>query len=76
MKNQAYIPPNLEIEVGTTVQWKNLDALVHTVTAVDKSFDSGIIAADGSYSHTFTKPGTYPVFCLAHPFMKATITVK
>ena len=76
MKNQAYIPPNLEIEVGTTVQWKNLDALVHTVTAVDKSFDSGIIAADGSYSHTFTKPGKYPVFCLAHPFMKATITVK
>jgi plastocyanin len=76
MKNQAYIPPNIEIAAGTTVEWKNLDALIHTVTAVDKSFDSGIIAADGSYSHTFAKPGTYPVFCVAHPFMKATVTVK
>ncbi|MEP7000409.1 MAG: cupredoxin domain-containing protein [bacterium] len=76
MKGQAFIPATIEISAGTTVNWKNLDALIHTVTAVDKSFNSGVIAADGSYSHTFTKPGTYPIFCLAHPFMKATVVVK
>ena len=76
MKGSAYLPNRIDVEAGTTVQWKNLDALIHTVTAVDKSFDSGVIAADGSYSHTFTKAGTYPVYCLAHPFMKATIVVK
>jgi plastocyanin len=76
MKGQAFIPSTIEISAGTTVNWKNLDALIHTVTAVDKSFNSGTIAADGSYSHTFTKPGTYPIFCLAHPFMKGTVVVK
>ena len=76
MKGQAYLPARLEIGAGTTVRWMNLDALIHTVTAVDKSFDSGIILADGSYSRTFTKPGTYPLYCLAHPFMKATVVVK
>jgi plastocyanin len=76
MKGSAYLPNRIEVDAGTTVQWKNLDALIHTVTAVDKSFDSGVIAADGSYSHTFTKAGSYPVYCVAHPFMKATIVVK
>ncbi len=76
MKGQAYIPTNLTVDAGTTITWKNLDALIHTVTAVDKSFNSGVIAADGSYSHTFAKPGTYPIFCVAHPFMKATVVVK
>lgn len=76
MKGSAYVPTRIEVDAGTTVQWKNLDAMIHTVTAVDRSFDSGVIAADGSYSRTFTKPGTYAVYCLAHPFMKATIVVK
>ena len=76
MKGQAFIPANLEIAAGTTVQWKNLDALIHTVTAVDKSFNSGTIGAEGAYSHTFNRPGTYPIYCLAHPFMKGTVIVK
>jgi plastocyanin len=76
MKGQAFIPQHIEITAGTTVTWKNLDALVHTVTAVDKSFNSGVIGADASYSHTFTKPGTYAIYCMAHPFMKATVVVK
>ncbi|HEY4218705.1 MAG TPA: cupredoxin family copper-binding protein [Gemmatimonadaceae bacterium] len=76
IKAQSFIPGRLEIPVGTTVRWNNLDALMHTVTATDKSFSSGIISADGSYSHTFTKPGTYSIFCMIHPFMKATIVVK
>jgi plastocyanin len=76
MKGQAFIPDNMQITVGTTVRWKNLDALIHTVTAADQSFNSGVIAPDGTYSHTFNKPGTYPIICLAHPFMKATVVVK
>jgi len=76
IKSQSFIPSRLEIPVGTTVQWKNLDALMHTVSAVDKSFSSGVISADGSFSHTFTKPGVYQIFCMIHPFMKATVVVK
>jgi plastocyanin len=76
MKGSAYLPNRIEVDAGTTIQWKNLDALIHTVTAVDRSFDSGVIAADGSYSRTFSKPGSYPIYCVAHPFMKATVVVK
>jgi plastocyanin len=76
MKGQSFVPTTIEVAAGTTVTWKNLDALVHTVTAVDKSFNSGMMGADATFSHTFTKPGTYAIICLAHPFMKATVVVK
>ena len=76
MKGQSFIPDRIEVAPGTTIQWKTLDALIHTVTAVDKSFNSGVIAADGSFSHLFTKPGTYAIYCMAHPFMKGTVVVK
>jgi len=76
IKGQAFVPGTIEVSVGSSVSWKNLDALIHTVTAADKSFDSGIIQAEGSYSHTFTKAGSYPVICTVHPFMKATVVVK
>jgi plastocyanin len=76
MKGQAFVPGRIEVAAGTTVQWKNLDALIHTVNAVDKSFSSGAIGPDGTYSHTFSKPGTYAIYCIPHPFMKATVVVK
>ena len=76
MKNIHYLRPTLEIEVGTTVEWKNNDPLLHSVTAVNKSFDSGVIQPGKTYRHTFTKAGTYNIYCIPHPFMKGTIVVK
>jgi amicyanin len=77
----AFSPTTLTIKVGTTVTWKNVTAVAHTVTSDDgKSFDSGtnnpIAAQNGTYSFTFTKPGTYAYHCSFHPFMKATIIVQ
>jgi plastocyanin len=76
MKNIHYLQPTLEIEVGTTVEWKNNDPLLHSVTAVNKSFDSGLIQPGKTYRHTFTKAGTFNIYCVPHPFMKGTIVVK
>jgi plastocyanin len=76
MKNLTYLQSRLQITVGTTVEWRNNDPLPHTVTAVDKSFNSGLINPGKSYSHTFTKPGTYNFFCTPHPFMKGVVVVK
>jgi plastocyanin len=76
IKNSAFSPSTIQVDAGSTVTWKNLDALVHTVTAADKSFNSGNIGADGAYSHTFTKPGSYAFICMLHPFMKGTVVVK
>ena len=75
LKNTTFVRSRIEIAVGTTVEWKNNDPLIHTVTAVDKSFDSGLIRPGNTYRHTFTRAGTYNIVCLPHPFMKAVVVV-
>jgi plastocyanin len=72
----AYIPSRIDITAGTTVQWKNNDPLIHTVTATDGSFGSPQFGLDATYRHTFTTPGTYTYYCTLHPNMKATVVVK
>jgi plastocyanin len=72
----AYIPSRIEIATGTTVQWKNNDPLIHTVTATDGSFKSPQFGLDGTYRHTFTRPGTFDYYCILHPNMKATVVVR
>jgi plastocyanin len=76
MRNVNYMQTRMEITAGTTIEWTNRDPLAHTVTAVDRSFNSGLIQPGKTFRHTFTKPGTYAFFCMPHPFMKGTIVVK
>lgn len=75
MRGMAFSPNRIEIEVGTTVTWKNNDPLAHTVTGADRSFDSGLIQPGASWSYTFSKPGTYDFSCTPHPFMKGVVVV-
>ena len=66
----------LMIPIGTTVTWTNNDAnMVHSVTAVDGSFDSGLLATDETFSYTFAMPGEYEYYCIPHPWMRARIMV-
>jgi len=76
MKNINYLRSRLEVVVGTTVEWTNRDPLPHSVTAVDRSFNSGLIQPGRTFRHTFTKAGTFNFFCMPHPFMKGTIVVR
>lgn len=65
------------IGVNNTVTFTNEDTVVHTVTASDKSFDSGDIKAGASWNYTFTKPGNYSYYCIYHSsWMRGSITVK
>lgn len=77
----AFSPASLTIKAGTTVIWKNVTTVGHTVTSDDgKSFDSGsanpIAAQSGTFSFTFNTPGTFAYHCSIHPFMKATVIVQ
>lgn len=74
--NLAYAPGRLQVASGTTVVWTNRDAVAHTVTANDGSFDSGLIAPGKTWRHTFTRPGTYNFHCTPHPFMKGVVVVR
>ena len=73
-----YAPPSITVVIGVnnTVTWVNKDQSIHTVTATDKSFDSGNILPGASYTYTFTKAGTYTYACIYHSWMKGTIVVK
>lgn len=66
----------LTVKVGTTVTWSNDDNTLHTVTAVDGSFDSGFFDSGESYSYTFTEVGEFEYFCQPHPWMRAMVIVE
>ena len=70
-----YSVNELRISVGTTVTWANRDNMLHTVTAVDGSFDSGFLDQGETFSYTFTQPGEFEYFCLPHPWMRAKVIV-
>ena len=64
------------IKPGDTVQFVNEDSTPHTVTATDKSFDSGNMDQNAKWSHTFKDAGTYAYICTYHTYMKGTVVVK
>ncbi len=66
MKDFVFAPGTVTVAAGTTVTWTNSDAVVHTITAEDDSFDSGDIDGGDSWSHTFDAPGTYLYYCKPH----------
>ena len=75
IKNISYLQPRITVTVGTTLEWTNNDPLPHTVTATDKTFNSGLIQPGRTFRHTFTKSGTFNYYCIPHPFMKGVIVV-
>ncbi len=83
--DHAYEPMVLKVPVGSTVQWTNHDIISHTVTSgtsdglagiPDGKFDSGYIDAGGTFLMTFTEAGSYPYFCIPHPWMRAAVIVE
>jgi amicyanin len=68
-------PATLTIPAGTTVTWTNQDEEPHTIAAKDGSFHSPGLDTHGSYSFTFTTPGSYDYICSIHPFMTGTVVV-
>jgi len=76
IQNFAFTPQTLEVPVGTTVTWTNLDTVAHTATADDGTFNSGNLNPHESFSFRFDKPGTYVYNCSYHPNMQGTIIVK
>jgi plastocyanin len=81
LTDTAYQPNPVQVSVGTAVTWTNDDAQPHTATSgqnatPDGRFDSGIMAPQGTFEHTFTEAGEFPYFCLLHPNMVGTVSVS
>jgi plastocyanin len=61
------------------VTWRNSDNIAHTATSNSgdaTTWDSGNIAAGGSFSFTFQNAGTFPYHCTIHPGMVGTLMVQ
>src|SRR3954453_19347458 len=74
--NMAFSVATLKISAGTTVKWTNNDAIAHTVTANDGSFDSGNIAPGATFTKAFSTKGTFAYHCSIHPMMTASVEVQ
>ena len=73
--NFKFTPDTVTIKVGNTVDWTNHDDIAHTVSFTGSGVHSDVLARNGSFSHTFTAPGTYAYICSIHPFMHGTLIV-
>ena len=72
---KAFSPPRVTVLVGERVSWTNQDSVSHTVTAEDRSFDSGRIGGGGTFSRRFEAPGVVEYKCTLHRFMQGAIEV-
>ncbi|MBI5859233.1 MAG: cupredoxin domain-containing protein [Nitrosarchaeum sp.] len=75
------MPNTVQIKVGGTVTWKNVDTAAHTVTSgknavYDGIFDSSMVMGGSSFNYKFDKTGTYDYFCMVHPWMTGKVTVS
>src|SRR3984885_654939 len=76
IKGFKYVPDTVTIHPGGVVKFVEDDETPHTVTATEKSFDSGNLDQGKSWTHTFAKEGTYKYFCAYHTYMTGSVVVK
>jgi len=79
--NECWSPAEISVGVGETVTWSNDDTAAHTVTSgsavdgPDDIFDSSLFMAGTTFEVTFDTEGTFPYFCMVHPWMAGTVIV-
>ncbi|WP_227878373.1 cupredoxin domain-containing protein [Arthrobacter dokdonensis] len=75
IKSFAYTGPD-SVKAGATVTVTNKDAVAHTLTADDGSFNA-VVEPGASVTFTApTKPGAYTYHCKYHASMHGTLNVK
>lgn len=76
IRDFTFSPPEIVVEAGTTITWRNEDAVPHTATSAEGAFDTGTIDAGADARETFDTSGRYPYLCAFHPAMTGTIVVR
>ena len=74
----SFNPSSLTIAKGTTITWRNDDAVVHTSTSDSTGWDTGDVPAGASKTTVFNTSGTFKYHCTYHRTMGmvGTITVQ
>ncbi len=76
-----FVPTQITIKAGDTVEWRNIGSISHTVTADPRrapsstnvelpdgaeAFDSGLVTGGQWFRYTFSEPGVYRYVCIPH----------
>ena len=78
----CFIPSPVTVDIGASVTWENNDTAAHTATGGSATegpsgvFDSSLVMAGSSFSHTFDAAGTFDYFCMVHPWMAGAVMVS
>jgi plastocyanin len=77
-KDKKFSQTKLTVNVGDTVNFKNVDPFAHNIFSLSdaKSFDLGAYLQGQSKKVVFDTPGTIEIECSIHPEMKMVIEVK
>ena len=78
VKDNFFSPKTTSISRGSTVKWTWRGSAPHNVTKTKgpgTKFRSPN-KLSGTYSHKFTRRGTYTIVCTIHPGMSMKLTVK
>ena len=78
IENGRFNPTDIEIALGDTVEWVNLDSVDHTVSFEDARFDIEV-PAGASVTYTFDSQGDDPearYFCKFHPNMRGSVLLE
>lgn len=76
IEDYAFARRNLEVPVGATVTWTNVDAAAHDATSRDGDWKTQRLSGGESETLTFDEPGSYDYYCSIHPSMKARLVVR
>ncbi len=75
-KKMTFVPHILAVQKGTTVVFKNSDAVSHNIFSPDgEKYNLGSFGQNQSARHTFNTLGVYHQLCNVHPEMGAVIVV-
>lgn len=75
MIDDRFRPRTIRVSRGTRIRWRNDGGRVHSATATDHAWDSGLLTPGETWSRVFRARGTFAYFCTVHLDMRGTIEV-
>jgi plastocyanin len=75
IRNFAYHPSLLRVEMGARVSFENRDGATHDATRKG-SFSTGLLRPGESATVRFRHRGSFPYVCSLHPGMRGKVVVR
>ena len=79
IRAMTYEPALVDVAIGDTVVWTNMDVVPHTVTSTSRSaarFDSASLVQNAQWSYVVSAPGELTYTCTFHPTMFGSVVAR